>query len=282
MPPCLEYAFVTFSLALHHLLVTPVKKLPSNCPTIKIFFKLSDNQDLLQVPSRSSWRVVAASSHTHEYTFLTLYFAFHHISVNPVEKFPLICQTIKISFKFFQEAVDELLQHASTPISMHISPFVFHFITYWPFLWKNYLQIVRQLGFPSRTFRKQLTSCCSMLSGPQICIPNFCICILLLIDHSYLEITFKLSDNQDFLQEPSGSSWQAVAACFHAHRFAFLSLKKLLSLTGHFCGEITFKLSGKAGFPSSALQGAVDELFRENQKRFCIHFPFLRLCYHPK
>ena len=164
-------------------------------------------------------------------------------------------------------------------MSMHFLTFVFNFITYWPLLWKNYLQIIKLLVFPSRTFRKQLASCCSKLPGPKICIPNLLICISLLNSHSDKEITFKLSDNQDFLQEPAGSSWQTVAACFHAHRSAFLSFWKFVSLISHFCGEITFKLSGNRYFlqvPSRSSWQAISG----GQKDFALIFHFwdLKLC----
>ena len=132
-------------------------------------------------------------------------------------------QTIGISFKFLQEAIDEPLQNASMHTNVHSSPFVLHFIVFWSLLWRYYLQIVRQSGFPSSASKKQLTSHCRMLACLQMCIPHLFFCISSLFGHFCEEITFKLLGNQDFLQAPSRSSWRAIAECFHAYKCAFLT-----------------------------------------------------------
>ena len=192
-------------------------------PCEEIAIKLSDNQDFLQEPLGSSWEAVAACFNANENALVTFRFAFHYISATPVEKLSSNCQTTRISFKSLQEEVDELLQHASIPTSMHFSLFVLHFITYRVLQQRNCLQIVRQSELPSRAFRKQLTSCCSMLPCTQEWISHLLFWTSLHIGNSCWEIIFKLSNNQDFLQEPSGSSWQAFAACFHTHESAFLT-----------------------------------------------------------
>ena len=133
--------------------------------------------------------------------------------------------------------------------------FFMHFITYlWilSLLWKKYLQIVWLSGFLSGAFGKHLTSHCSMLPCPWICIPHFFFYISSLIGHCCVDITFKLSENRDFLQVPSGSNWRAIAACFHTHENAFLTFFcRHHVLVSHCCGEITF-IVRQSGFPSGA------------------------------
>ena len=77
--------------------------------------------------------------------------------------------------------------------NVHSSPFVLHLINFRSLLCRNYLQIVRQSWFPSRAFKKQLTSHCRMLPCIQMCIPHLLFCISSRFGHFCGEITFKLS-----------------------------------------------------------------------------------------
>ena len=136
------------------------------------------------------------------------------------KKLPSNCQIIRISFKGLQEAVDELMK-APKSTYMYSSPIFGNFYSYWSLLWKNYLLTVWQSLFPSRAFKKQLTSRCG-LPHPQLCTSHIFWGISLGVGHFCGKITFKLSDNHDFLQEPSRSSWRAAAAS-HAHNYVFLT-----------------------------------------------------------
>ena len=188
----------------------------------EITFKLSKNRDFLQEPSRSSWQAVAACFHAHENACHLSFCISLHIDNSCWE----IVFKLSDNQDFLQEPWGSSWRAVAERFHAHehtFLTFVLHFITYRPLLWRNCLQIVRQSGFSSRAFRKQLRSCCSMLLCPWECISHLSCCISLHIGNFCWEIVFKLSDNHDFLQEPSGSSWRAVAACFHAHEYAFLT-----------------------------------------------------------
>ena len=66
------------------------------------------------------------------------------------------CEEIAIKLSDNQDFL--LLQHAPMPTGLHSSHYNFFCINHWSFLWRDYLQIVRQSGIPLITFKKQLTS----------------------------------------------------------------------------------------------------------------------------
>ena len=81
----------------------------------------------------------------------------------------------------------------------------------------------------------------NMHSSPFLCISS-------LIGHSCGDISFRLSDKQDFLPLPSGSTLRGIVACFHGSMPMYMHLFCILSLLAHCRGEISYKLSDNQDF----------------------------------
>ena len=117
--------------------------------------KFPDNR----VPSGSNCRAIAACSmpknmHSSSFLFacITYWSLLWRNYLHIVTQFGDLLQSLR-------EALDEQLQHASRPMNMHFSPvFCMHIITNRSLLWRNYVKIVRQSGYPSSALGKHLTN----------------------------------------------------------------------------------------------------------------------------